>query len=400
MAEQSFNEGLLTANRISELREQPVEGQFDTAHLREVHRRIFQDLAHHHPGEFRADTPGHFKMRELEGSGERHVVGYVRGNEIGERLDQVLDGLHGGNALEGLKADEFAERMGKLYGDLDHIHPFREGNSRTLREFTRELAEQVGHNLDWYSTGADAQTRDRLYIARDREVLERMYPGLDEARSMVTEDRREYETFFVLEQLRQHDALSIIIRENVTPHLAAQQEQEQRSLKGLSLEAFSEAAAQRLTATVQVGDLYPAQVREAAQQLAQEAERRVNLKVITEERLTRDAQSARQGHAQGFERMFQEAAHPATAQLLGRAMHTLELRGHDPQKLYLTATQSGQQYEGQVEVANARAVVIADGESRHLVTHPASLKGAMTLEDGRVRFTAQDGPQHQVQMEM
>lgn len=391
-------EGLLTSVRILELQTHPVQGQFDTAHLREVHRRIFQDLAHHHPGAFRADAPGHFKMRELESTGERHVVGYARGREIGERLAQVLGELRGGDALKGLTADGFAERMGRLYGDLDHIHPFREGNSRTLREFTRELAGQVGYDLDWHSTGADAQTRDRLYIARDREVLERLYPGLDEARSMETEDRREYETFFTLQRLRQHDALSTIIRENVTPHLAVHQEQ--RSLKGLSLEAFSEAAAQRLKATVQAEDLSPAQVREAAQQLAQEAERRVNLKVITEERLTRDSEAARQGQVQGFERMFQEAAHPAAAQLLGRAMHTLELRGHNPQQLYLTVTQAGQQYEGQPVVKNARAVVIADGEGRHLVTYPASLKGAMTLEDGRVRFTAQDGPQNQMQMEL
>lgn len=398
MANSPHHEGLLTSVRILELQTHPVQGQFDTAHLREVHRRIFQDLAHHHPGAFRADAPGHFKMRELEGTGERHVVGYARGKEIGERLDQVLGELRGGDILKGLKADEFAERMGKLYGDLDHIHPFREGNSRTLREFTRELAMQVGYELDWHSTGADAQARDRLYLARDREVLERLYPGLDEARSMETEDRREYETYFTLQQLRQHDTLSTIIRENVMPHLAVQQEQ--RYLKGLSLEAFSEAAAQRLTATVQAGDLSPAQVREVVQRLAQEAERRVNLNVITEERLTRDTQSARQSHTQGFERMFQEAAHPATAQLLGRAMHTLELRGHDPQQLYLTVTQAGQQYEGQPVVKNARAVVIADGEGRHLVTHPASLKDVMTLEDGRVRFTALDGPQHQMQMEM
>lgn len=398
MANTPQYEGLLTSVRILELQTHPVQGQFDTAHLREVHRRIFQDLAHHHPGAFRVDAPGHFKMRELEGTGERHVVGYARGKEIGERLDQVLGDLRGGDALKGLTADEFAERMGRLYGDLDHIHPFREGNSRTLREFTRELALQAGYELDWHSTGADAQARDRLYLARDREVLERLYPGLDEARSMETEDRREYETYFTLQRLRQHDALSTIIRQNVTPHLGVQHEQ--IPLKGLSLEAFAQAAGQRLMATVQAGERSTAQVREAAQQLAQEAERRVNLKVITEERLTRDSEAARQGQAQGFKRMFQEAGHPPTAQLLGRTMHTLELRGHDAQGLYLTATQPGQQYEGQLELKNARAVVIADGEGRHLVTHPDSLKGAMTLEDGRVRFTALDGPQQQMQMEL
>src|SRR3546814_20041756 len=36
-------EGRLTFARIVELKVDPVEGSFDVAHLREVHRRIFQD---------------------------------------------------------------------------------------------------------------------------------------------------------------------------------------------------------------------------------------------------------------------------------------------------------------------------------------------------------------------
>lgn len=59
-------EGALTYVRIEELIRQPVQGRFDAAHLKEVHRRIFQDLPHHEPGEFRADSPGYVKSRRLE----------------------------------------------------------------------------------------------------------------------------------------------------------------------------------------------------------------------------------------------------------------------------------------------------------------------------------------------
>lgn len=399
MADLPLNEGRLTFARIRELQAHPVQGNFDAAHLREVHRRIFQDLEHHAPGAFRPDAPGHFKMRELEDSRWRYVVGYARGHEIGERLDQVLGELQGGDALKGLNPDQFAERMSRLYGDLDHIHPFQEGNSRTLREFTRELAAHAGYELDWYSTGADAQTRDRLYMARDLEVLQRLYPDLDEARSMVTEDRHEYETFFVLERLRQHDDLKTVIRENVTPHLQVQQEQH-HNLNGLNREAFSQMAAQRLTLYVQANDPTPGQVREVANRLAQEGERHANLNAVTAERLARDVEAARQGQPQGFERMFQETTHPATARQLERAMHLLERQGRDPQKLYLTVAQAGQQYEGRVEVRNVNACVVVDGEGRHVVTNQASLKGAVALEGDRVQFTAQNGKQAQMEMEM
>jgi fido (protein-threonine AMPylation protein) len=46
--------------------------------------------------------------------------------------------------------------MAQLYVDLDRIHPFHEGNSRTLREFTRSLALAAGYDLSWTSTNVDA----------------------------------------------------------------------------------------------------------------------------------------------------------------------------------------------------------------------------------------------------
>ena len=66
--------------------------------------------------------------------------------------------------------------MARLYGDLDHAHSFYEGNSRTLREFTRSLAQAAGYELNWAPTGADAEQRNRLYVARDIAVLERALP--------------------------------------------------------------------------------------------------------------------------------------------------------------------------------------------------------------------------------
>jgi cell filamentation protein len=59
-------------------------------------------------------------------------------------LTAVLKELNGADGLRGLKPNRFAERMAKLYGDLDHLHRFKEGNSRTLRTFTRQLAREAG----------------------------------------------------------------------------------------------------------------------------------------------------------------------------------------------------------------------------------------------------------------
>ena len=97
--------------------------------------------------------------------------------------------------MRGLNAEQFSGRLAKLYGDLDHRHPFKEGNSRTLRTFTAQLARDAGYELNWSTTNVDAASRDRLYIARDKEVIQRAFPDLDEARAMQTNSRNEYEAY-------------------------------------------------------------------------------------------------------------------------------------------------------------------------------------------------------------
>lgn len=137
------DEGLITFARIKELEEYPVVGAFDTSHLCEVHRRIFQDLPHHNPGQFRRAAPAWVKSRELE-SGERYTVPYT----------------------------------------------------------PRRVLESG---------------RDQLYRARDVAVMKRAFPGLDELRAMATENRMEYETYWVLQNLQQKaQPLEVLIRASVT----------------------------------------------------------------------------------------------------------------------------------------------------------------------------------------
>ncbi|CAM4065370.1 hypothetical protein DEFR109230_19645 [Deinococcus frigens] len=59
--------------------------------------------------------------------------------------------------------------------------------------------------------------------------------------------------------------------------LSQVQREQEFSLKGTSLERFAQAAAQRLTETVQAQEMTPAQVRESAAELGREAERPLNL---------------------------------------------------------------------------------------------------------------------------
>jgi cell filamentation protein len=170
----------LTWRRIRELGLNPIKGDFDAAHLKSIHRYIFQDLAkaglnHIPPGSFREEssTGKWLKNRQLTTKPIIYQVAYSAMDKASVMaLDSVLKGARPED-FSGLDLKTFNQKMGKLYADLDFIHPFVEGNSRTLREFSRQLAKESGFDVNWDKFYKNDAGRDILYIARDLSVIER-----------------------------------------------------------------------------------------------------------------------------------------------------------------------------------------------------------------------------------
>ena len=195
-------ESELVRARLTELFERPITGRFDLKHLKAVHAYIFQDFPEHRPGIIRERTEKTWvKHRILEDRDSFYDVPYAN-QKIQPKLTAALRASGGPGAIEGQDLDTAAKRLAALYGDLDHAHGFYEGNSRTLREFTRSLAAAAGFLLDWIGTAIGPEQRNTLYLARDLAVFERAYPGLTPERAMETNDRAEYEASFVLARLR------------------------------------------------------------------------------------------------------------------------------------------------------------------------------------------------------
>jgi len=167
-----------TFKRLVELELYPVRGNFDATHLKEINRRIFQDLPgagfeNVTPGQFRQPVPeglDWIKQRSLASADGAFYVAYSRMDKaVIARLDSILDGANPA-AMRGLKTPEFTAQLAKLYVELDYVHPFSDGNSRTLRTFTRQLAKEAGFEIDWERFGRRDVGRDMLYIARDLSV--------------------------------------------------------------------------------------------------------------------------------------------------------------------------------------------------------------------------------------
>ena len=186
-------EAVVTRDRIVELQLDPVKGNFDAAHLREVNRRIFQDMPGKgfddvRPGQYRQQVPSSgdwMKNRGLTTAAGNFFVAYSPMNAASQaKIDEVLKEAKPAK-LAALDPEQFTKTLAKVYAELDYIHPFADGNSRTLRTFTKQLANEAGYDLDWERFNRSVGTRDALYVARDKAVNAIALPRMQNERSMA-----------------------------------------------------------------------------------------------------------------------------------------------------------------------------------------------------------------------
>ena len=159
------------------MKRRPIQGPVDVRRLQETHRRIFAKV-YPWAGEFRKD------IGMLAENRSGFVVAYGPSQNIPGALEGVFAALKAESDLRGLNTDAMAKRLAYYYGELDAIHAFREGNSRTLRAFTADLAREAGYTLDWSQIGSTDEARKRLYHARDLAVMRGDLSELTEIRRL------------------------------------------------------------------------------------------------------------------------------------------------------------------------------------------------------------------------
>jgi len=110
-------------------------GAFDLTHLCTIHRHLFQDIY---------DWAG--ELRTVEIAKDGHQFQFRQFIETG--MSDVHRRLERADFLKDLSAGEFAEAAAVIMGDVNYVHPFREGNGRTQLFYLEQLAAQAGHPLD------------------------------------------------------------------------------------------------------------------------------------------------------------------------------------------------------------------------------------------------------------
>ncbi len=206
--------------RITQLERCPIIGNFDLPHLLQIHACIFQDSPACLPGQLRPHTDSWVKCRALECENLSYHVPYYAGADLAQQLERALAHMREAGLLHARPMDEFAALLAAHYAELDYLHPFIEGNSRTLRAFTRQLASVADLLLDWGASAADAQARDTLYKARDAAVLRRAWPGLCREQADALPDnaasRAHYEAYYLgLRKIEHGEPLQTLIRQGL-----------------------------------------------------------------------------------------------------------------------------------------------------------------------------------------
>ena len=144
----------ITALRQYMLMESPIKGRFTKTQLMNIHRFLFGDI---YP------FAGLIRREQISKGDTMFFPPYL----IGQELDKVFSKLHNEKMMHETDSKHQIEHLSYIMSELNIIHPFREGNGRSIRELMRCMALHYGFTLDWSRVD-----RDTMLDAAIRSVVD------------------------------------------------------------------------------------------------------------------------------------------------------------------------------------------------------------------------------------
>ena len=109
--------------------------------LKFIHKYLFDDIFYF-AGEYREEniTKGNFRFSEFE---------YIE-----ENIQRIFNNIKI-DEMRKMSFNDFVKQISYIMTELNVLHPFREGNGRTIRELIREICFDCGYVIDWYEINHD-----------------------------------------------------------------------------------------------------------------------------------------------------------------------------------------------------------------------------------------------------
>lgn len=146
--------------RVVDLQRHPVTGDYDYAHMKTIHRHIFQDVydwagdQRVGPQEPQVMSKGDFRFAPVSFI-EPHLTDQYR------RLQQH-------DRFRDLNPADFTDKLADVWGEINFAHAFREGNTRAQIIFFDQFCQQAGYTLDRSAFLPGTASRDEFVAARFR----------------------------------------------------------------------------------------------------------------------------------------------------------------------------------------------------------------------------------------
>jgi len=129
-----FVESSAVTKRLQQLYDNPIEIKNSNS-LLVIHHYLFQDV-YAWAGKVR--TVNIYKDGKPFFNGERFSMGF-------QYIDTLINDYRN---IEKLNKEALASKLSEILDNINFLHPFREGNGRTQREFLRLLALEKGLTLN------------------------------------------------------------------------------------------------------------------------------------------------------------------------------------------------------------------------------------------------------------
>ena len=135
-------ERAITSLKASQASLERIEGGFDFEHLKKIHKFLFGEIY---------DWAGNVRTVNIS-KGSR----FCSAEYIEPQINELFEKLKQEDYLRSCKSkEELGKRLAYYLGEINVIHPFREGNGRTQRMFIEHLAYSAGYLLDFMKISSE-----------------------------------------------------------------------------------------------------------------------------------------------------------------------------------------------------------------------------------------------------
>ncbi len=144
--------------RMAEILAGPQEWKFDFEHLKILHGRLFDDI-----------YPFAGEIRYIPIT--RRTI-FCLPQYIDTMADDIFGKLRSEKYLRDQELDEFVDNLAYFMAEVHALHPFLDGNTRTMRLFFQQLSSAAGWRIN------PAETADSRVLEADIAALEGNYQPL------------------------------------------------------------------------------------------------------------------------------------------------------------------------------------------------------------------------------